>query len=118
MDQHEFPHELNPELRRLAVLDNERERFAVELARSKERLLSRIRKFFLFSAPLPVLGVLWLAGSSHPLVELLVVSFLAAGPHVATILLLTGQIAAARRKLRQWDQIVSDYREQQRKQND
>ena len=111
MDQHEFPHELNPESWRQAVLDNERERFAVELERSKERLLSRFRKFFVATAPLPLVAVVWLTWSSHRLVDFLVWAIFGLGPHAIAILLLSWSIAKARRLLRNWDEIMADCHE-------
>ena len=111
MEQHEFPHELNPEMRRQAVLDNERERFSVELVRSKERLLSRFRRLFLATSPLPLLAVLWLMRPSASPSEILVWGLWGLGPHAIAILSLSWKIAKARRRLRHWDQIVDDCRE-------
>lgn len=107
MDPHEFPHELNPELRRQAVLDNERERLALELERSKVRLFARLRRFFLLTSPVPLIAALML-GSPSGALAFGFWALIGVSPPAMAIVALSVKIARARGRLELWNQIVTD----------
>jgi len=86
MYEHPFPHELNPEGRRRKALEGDREKLAA-VGTFRARLLSRFRKLFVRTAPLPLAAALWPAGPRRSVENLLVSASFGLTPHLFAILL-------------------------------
>jgi Flp pilus assembly protein TadB len=113
MDDYKFQHELNPELRGQASLDNQRSEFIAEFQYAKSRLVVQSRRW-LFCFGLLVLSTilgLWLP-PTMAFVLLLVcvvgILYLMRGNNVVRLSSTLREMVMAKKRLRDWEAIVKD----------
>lgn len=107
IEDHIFAHELNPQFRRDAAFDTERDRIRSEIYEKRIKSVSSIRKIVAVTLLLPV-GILLIEPENRPFLSMIVLAVAALSPHLITLALLTRAITKARAQLHKWELIVRD----------
>ena len=113
MDDYKFQHELNPEFRGQASLDNQRSEFIAEFQDAKSRLVVQSRRWLLCFGLLVLSAILglWLP-PTMAFVLLLVcvvgILYLMRGNNVVRLSSTLREMVMAKKRLRDWEVIVKE----------
>jgi len=113
MENYKFQHELNPELRSQAALENQRLSFIAEYQDAKTRLVKQLQRWFL------CIGILLLSATSNlwlppriTFVLLLIcvagTLYLMHGNSVVRLISILREMMIAKRRIRDWEVITKD----------